>query len=461
MKAEKFNSRSFSRISVRISRQGKMSNKKLLKIFIILTASFCCSYQLYNTFQTYFTYATVSRMELIGTHILELLSVSLCVPYLSFLNIDFVKKKFDVDLSTILNTSENIDYEQYRDIVEDKITIREILDQTYGTDKIITTCSMRFISSRYYNRTNDTKFCNELFKVRKYFTQDSICYLFEPKQIDVPTSNYFTATMFPGVKYSIGLNDSFSQHMRYYKFIVHSKTWLPFTSKNYAEVRRTNNPTKERYNIKFRRYWMKYLGYPYSEFTCTNDKYALSECREQCIMNHTIKKYGRIVYDLDTSIPYNYPAITKKQTESSKISSEIDDIILKCINSCKTKYCLFDYTTTTFDHDKYSYTAMYVKTPRSPDTISITLPFLQFLDLFVYTMGALGSWFGFAFIHSFKIFESNQKQNGNGTNSTQNMKYHNVIRRRDIVRNPELYVAYPTSFMYPTPRIYRPKLLLR
>lgn len=342
----------------------------------------------------------MTKMELITPEMLELMSVSMCVPYLSFLNTEFVKKKFNVDLTNLFKVSEDVeDVEIYRDIIEDKITIREILDQTYPVDKIITTCSMRYLTTRYYTQSNDSKLCYEFIKVKKYFTQDSICYIFDPQQIDVPASNYFAASMFPGVKYSVGFNNSFSEHMRYYKFVVHADAWLPSTSKNYAEVRRTNNPTKERYNIKFKRYWIKYLGYPYSNFTCSNHENALYECREYCIMNQTIKIYRRIAYDIDTFIPYDYPAITRKQTASKKLSSEIDTIIHNCIKSCNTQYCLIDYTTTTFDHDNYSHAAIYIKTPLAPDTISITLPVHQILDLFVYVMGALGSWFGFSFIH--------------------------------------------------------------
>ena len=380
-----------------------MAKRKLFRVAVFSIAALSCGYQLYNTLQTYFRYTTVSRMELVQSDTLELMSVSLCVPYLSFLNTYFVKKKFNLDLTNLLNASEFSDYEMYRETVEEKITVREIIENTFNSNQIVISCSLRYKSSRYFHFWNDSKLCNELFTIKKYFTQDSICYLFEPKQIKVPALNYFTANMFPGVKYSLGLNDSFAQHMRYYKYVVHSNIWLPFTSKKYAEVRRTDSPTKERYNIKFARFWIKYLGHPYDEFTCTSEIHAQGQCREYCIMNQTIAKYGRVAYDLDTNIPYDYPAITKKQTENAEFSSTIDNIVSKCMKSCKVRYCLFDYTTTKFDCDDYSHATIYVKTPSAPDTLSISVPAINLLDLFVYIMGALGSWFGFAFIHSTKV----------------------------------------------------------
>lgn len=378
-----------------------MRSQKVCKCIIILVASLCCIYQLHNTLYNYFRYTTMSRIELAEAEILQLMWVSLCLPYLTFLDVKFVKKKFDIDLTNLqnlLDVSEHNDYERYRDIVEDKITIRELLEYTRSTKDIIRSCSMRFKSSRYFTYSNDTELCKEFFKIQKYFTQDFICYLFIPKQIKIPTTNYYYANKFSGVKYSVGLQDSFAQYIRYYKFVVHSDGF-PFRSKNFAEVRRTNDPTRKRHNIKFVRYWRKYLGYPYSLFTCTNDKKALPNCREYCIMNQTIRRYGRVIYDLDTDVPYDYPAITRIQTEDEILSSELDNIFSKCIKSCKEHYCLFDYTITTYDNDNSSHASMYLKTPSAPDTISITLPMLNLLDLFVYVMGALGSWFGFAFIH--------------------------------------------------------------
>lgn len=392
---------------------------KLLKFFVFAIAALSCGYQLYNTLYTYFRFSIVSRTELVPSETLELMSVSLCVPYLSFLNTDFVKKKFNLDISNLLNAAEFSDYEMYRETVEETITVREIINNTFPESEIIISCSLRYKSTRYFNFWNDSKLCNEIFTIRKYFTQDSICYLFEPKQIKVPTLNYFTANMFPGVKYSIGLNESFAQHMRYYKYIVHSNIWLPFTSKKYAEVRRTDTPTKERYNIKFARFWLKYLGYPYEDFICTGEKHAQEWCHEYCIMNKTIAKYRRVTYDLDTYVPYDYPAITKKQTENVDFSKEIDRIVSNCMKSCKFRYCLFDYTTTRFDCDEYTHAMIYVKTPSAPDTLTISLPAIGLLDLFVYIMGALGSWFGFAFIHSVKVpelFRNGQQSAGGSAN---------------------------------------------
>ena len=338
-------------------------------------------------------------MDIVNPEMLELMSISLCVPYLSFLNVDYTRDKFGVDLSNIFNVSEHNGYEEKREIIEDKITIREIFEQTYSVSDIITDCKLRFESTRYFTRINDTKVCNKLFSIKKYFAQDSICYFITPKQINAPSANYFTATMFPGVMYAIGLNRSFAQHMRYYKFVVHSRTWLPYTGKKYSEVRRTNHPLNERYNIKYRRHYMEYLGYPYTDIICTNDKYADANCWEGCIMNRTISEFKRVAYDIEIETPYGYPPITKKQTRNQELSRKLDGIVSNCMKRCRERYCLFDYAYTSYDSDIHTDVAVYVKTPRAPDTLMSYLPTVRFLDLFVYIMGALGTWFGFAFIH--------------------------------------------------------------
>lgn len=51
------------------------------------------------------------------------------------------------------------------------------------------------------------------------------------------------------------------------------------------------------------------------------------------------------------------------------------------------------------DKDEYTSLTFALHTPIAPD-ISITFyPNIKFLDLFVYSMGAIGIWFGFAFIN--------------------------------------------------------------
>ena len=375
-----------------------MLPRKIFRFAILIIAGSCCIYQIQSTLVPYFRYDSVSRMELVGTEVLELMSLSLCVPYLSFLDIKFGKQKFKVDLKHVLK-SESDDYENKREVIEDKITVREILNQTFRSEEIITGCSMRFKSSRYFTVIKNSKPCYELFKARKYVTQDSICYLFEPKQINIPTSNYFTATMFPGVIYSLVLNSSFASRMRYYKFIVHSNVQLPHKSKYFAQVRRTSSPTNVRYNIQFSRHFLSLLSYPYTSYVCSRNKHANSECIEHCVMNETIRRYTRVAYDLDTETPYDFAAITKKQTLDSRFSSEVDALISNCSKRCRTRYCYFDYTSTWYDNDDFTSVAILVKTPNAPDTLITHMPRIYFLDLFVYCMGAIGSWFGFAFIN--------------------------------------------------------------
>ena len=131
---------------------------KCNKIFIILIATLWCGYQLHTTLYNYFGYVTMSKLELLTPEMLVLMSVSLCMPFLSFLNRDFVRKRFNVDLDSVFNVSHDVDHDDHREIIENKITIREIFKETYPVDKIITSCSIRYLTSRFYSDSNDSKF---------------------------------------------------------------------------------------------------------------------------------------------------------------------------------------------------------------------------------------------------------------------------------------------------------------
>ena len=85
--------------------------------------------------------------------------------------------------------------------------------------------------------------------------------------------------------------------------------------------------------------------------------------------------------------------------ENRTISSEIDTLLDECSNLCYQKDCDIDYIMTESNKDKYPLLAFALHTPIAPG-ISITFyPSIKFLDLFVYSMGAIGIWFGFAFIN--------------------------------------------------------------
>lgn len=49
--------------------------------------------------------------------------------------------------------------------------------------------------------------------------------------------------------------------------------------------------------------------------------------------------------------------------------------------------------------DNYSLLTFALHTPIAPDISIKFYPNIKFLDLFVYSMGAIGIWFGFAFIN--------------------------------------------------------------
>lgn len=371
---------------------------KVSKCIVVTVSTICCMFQLQSTLVSYFRYGTISRIEFVGTDILELMSLSLCVPYFPILNFKYIKRIFGINLKDASCSSCN-EYNRKRDIVEEKITIRGIFDATPNSESLITYCSMMSESSRYFSRSTDSVRCNELFRIKKYYTQEFVCYAFHPQQFQVPTLNYFTATDSPGIIYTIGINNSFASRMKYYKFIVHSRKSLPRRSKQFSELRRTVDPTRKWYNIRFSRYFIHSLGYPYNGFICSDDPLSYEECIENCVLNQTIHHYHRVAYDLDLEHPYDYSPITRSQIMNASLSDHLDRIVSTCFNNhCKLRPCHIDYTSTFTGNDEDSDVLILLKTPSASDISTTYLPSIHFLDFFVYVMGAIGTWFGFAFI---------------------------------------------------------------
>ena len=146
---------------------------KISQIVIIFIAILGCSIQLRTTLLSYFHYESVSRTIYIQPKIQEVMSLSLCVSYVDILN--YSSKKELRDLAHLGRTERN-------KRVQDILTISDIYRYTPRNDSILRHCRYRFQSTRVFTWSENKTLCHELFKVKKYYTQEFMCYMIIPKK---------------------------------------------------------------------------------------------------------------------------------------------------------------------------------------------------------------------------------------------------------------------------------------
>ena len=172
---------------------------------------------------------------------------------------------------------------------------------------------------------------------------------------------------------------------------------LPVWSKQYSTRRLVSNCNETMYHMGFTRQFISYLGFPYDRFLCDDD--STENCMVGCVNEKTIKKYDRVAYDLDTTITYDYKHMSITQVTDPIVAKSMDDIVSKCEGICNAVSCENDFTITSYETDENYVMEMVLDTPNAPDTLVKYYPSIKILDLVVYVMGAIGAWFGFAFIH--------------------------------------------------------------
>ena len=276
------------------------------------------------------------------------------------------------------------------------LTVSDIYRYTPRNDSLLRHCGYRFQSTRVFTWSENKTLCHELFKVKKYYTQEFMCYWITPKKVDIPLLTYVRAIDFPRGIYGISIENRFSTKIRFIKFIVHNEKGLPVWSKRYSTSRLVSNCNRTMYHIGFIRQFVAYLGFPYDRFRCSDD--ATDDCMVRCVNERTIKKYNRVAYDLDTMKAYNYKHMSITQVTDPIVAKSMDDIVSKCEGMCNEMSCDDDFTITSYETDENYVMEIVLDTPNAPDTLVKYYPSIKMLDLLVYVMSAVGAWFGFAFI---------------------------------------------------------------
>ena len=428
--------------------------KKVLLSTATIFASIGCILQIESTLSAFFKYKTVTRTTYVTPKLMGLPSVSVCTPYADLVDFNLLINNTGSQFSNMTRHEK-----QYQ--AQEILTIKNILELSPDTSTFISSCGIRSISSRVI-KTSSAVACNKIFQVKKFYTQEYICYLLEPMQFAIPYSTYTTTLDLPGMLYNIYVNVSISNMIKYVKPIMHYNCTLPVTSKQFAPVKYIDSAKELR--STYQRHVVQYLGYPFDRFICIKNSTLHSYCIEQCANTISIEQFGKVVHDLNLVFPYQYRHISKKDVINPGISQKIDIILEGCKYKCNRKACYQDYFMTYPIVSGGNKLQLHVFAPISPEVLIVFAPSISLLELFVYVMGAIGTWFGFAFIQIdfYQIYISfkNLLNRRNKVSVSVKEQLPNVIdlpigfiSQYYILKNKVLKLEYKVNRMYNRPRL--------
>ena len=367
-----------------------MDKHRIVRFIIFLCATLGFVYQLQSTLIGYFRHQTITRTSNVY-HIdsMSVMSISICLPYVDILDYERLYKERKLKLNKLAR-------KERFNALQDIVTVRDIFDFTPDSQSIISSCSLRINSPRVMTFLSDRVECNKQLTIKKYFSQEFMCYAVQPDQVELPYNIIFTTIDSPNTVYSVYLNKTVSSKLTFNRLIVHSNTSLPRISKRYSELINVNR--KSDLTVKYTKVFVELLGYPYDKFTCNSNSAIYTTCLEECSMGKSIQMFDRVLYDIDTVKRYSYKVISYKQSSKVAISDSISDILSSCKGQCNIFTCKFDYAITSFKVNQAETYAISLLSPASPYMWTVFMPRLELLDLFVYVMGAVGAWFGISFI---------------------------------------------------------------
>lgn len=344
---------------------------QLMKSSLCLICILGCYFQLETTLSTYLHYQTITETRTFIPDILFEPDLSLCIRYADIVGI------------------------KEKDIYNHNLTLKEIFDKSYPPERLISDCYFRIKPRQMVQNFRNEK-CLEYFNIQKYFTQEYICYKIAPVHQGLPYRSYTSSLWYPGTIYWISPREEVARKIEFVKPFVHSPG-LPLISAQFARYFHRRSKNESSFLITFAINHFHHLGYPYNSFKCSKPG-DHARCQANCTTYLSLQKFGKLFYDVVFAEPLNHQILSGQDVKIEGVMDKVQHIHEYCDSVCNIRDCEGNYTLSTVSVSMKDRFFIKVFSPNSPDIEKTSVPKVTNLDLVVYVMSALGTWFGFVVI---------------------------------------------------------------
>ena len=350
-------------------------------------------WQLSNVISNFFLFETTWKFSYEMSYELVLPNTAICLSLHDLMNV----------YSNDLNQS---NYHSFAREVDTKLnfTLKDVFSST-PNEQVLAKCRFRDWSDYHIpmlvHKGSD---CLKIFKVKRIFALNKMCYLFHPHQPPFDRS-YWRLALNPinhRAIYSLmpdfgGIKNSLVQ------LIVYLGDGVPYWSKEHSIVASGTSFTRLQF-LSYNLYRLKQLPSPYDtgcfkfigKFACKRKCYSESLGRINRL------PHGQIYVAPSDDRVLQYTDLTNQSTNDYWVALED-----KCYKRCTWSACEFDYTSTqlSFEVDSGSdfKFELVLTTSQNPVTIMQAIARVTYYDLLYQVLCSLSFWVGFSFLSSHQL----------------------------------------------------------
>lgn len=385
---------------IRLDSNHATANNLLDTVFPCLHGGFRLSSALTNE---YLQYATRSKVSVKFPRLI-------IVPYLSFctrIGEAADKAKTMREANVKFENSE-----QYHKDVMNKLTLKQMFRVTPAAKDALSSCMVR-IPGRYLVEEFKRATCNDLFKIRKYFMQEYICYM-----VGLNTTSEYNfarisqAEQDRGLAYELRFSRTLFGRALHILNIIH-RNRLPHNNRHYAQViRRIYERGKEYsnevyYGYTYSQFMYELLPDPYDTACGTNEGLVHAECQQICVTDQVLKTFGKLPTDWlveeDDVIDVNRKLLTTDEFARNQTAlNAFLSLDSECAEKCRKAECHFvRYNTDLLDtneNENATTITVRVMLPQFPGIFVTYVPIYEPNDYVLLLMSCMGTWLGVSMI---------------------------------------------------------------
>ena len=415
----------------------KYTFRKLLLVLSMIGFS----YQVIQVSRQYFDYKTTIRTEFVSQKQLTKHDIALCIRYNDILDLDRLKKETGIEVLR-LTGNESL---ALAIAMEKLLTVKQIFDYTPNGRDLIEGCIYR--PDDWDMRLGSADDCNKLFRVRRFVTQERMCYqVTDTNEFPLNRDAVSLSTFSPLTVYMV----FFGHRLRQANMVsvIAFTGNLPLVSRQYSSpaeyffaeklVRVSNCISATPSDIQ-----IISLERPYDTGCVNVQEAAQYLCDFECLVK-SMSRYNRLpawhlVYeDLDSG---DRKLNSLTDSRNATMQKWLINILDACYNDCFTHTpCDLSYTRTQASVSKLGIRSLLLQSlvPPDPDIVVTANARMSFIDFFTFMSSCFGTWFGVSFLSLDRFWRHGDRKKvsaGNGEPREIILEYASFGRAREVSAN--------------------------
>ena len=380
-----------------------------LPLLVLAVSGFCA--QVIQVSVLYFEYRTTTQVELDQHDLLVLHSIHLCIRHYDILDRKRLAAETGYHMPAIVDLDEAVAEESI-------LTLDQIFRYTPSVEEVTSACFYRSSNLTFDVRQKGA--CASLFNVSKSFTQELVCYKFEPlMQLRLSTEAAVQSRYKQYSIYDLTLSRvmGLANHVVPFAFVGS----FPYVSRRFSQSTLmmragagdgTTGPQANNWiNIFTSDFTIRKLPPPYQTACVDRPLDEYYTCKRDCLVRKFGKRFHKLPFTEYLEQPIHRKVIRTADLNNDTIRQEVRRMYEDCWRSCFFVACHSTFTKTTFrtilfKDFPFAFSAM---TPTEADIVTTAQATMSFVEYFSFVSGCVSTWFGLHFLSLKRIADRGKR----------------------------------------------------